>query len=231
MSEEVNLIIGNFNQLNRMDITPYVDKKQNYDYLPWSDAWMLMKEFDDTSKVSETYFKNFIVKAGNFQDFLVEEELPYKLAPNGAYVEVSVCVKGKYEKEIYPVLDYRNQDVKDPSMTQVNKALKRAFVKALAKHGLGLYIYRGEDLPEIPRIQLKDLDKIEKLIETIEEITGMNPTETIVKRCNEEILQDYPHLKEIEKIETMNIDQYGLFLKKTNDSLTKAKDRAKEEKA
>ena len=37
------------------------------------------------------------------------------------------------------------------TMTDVNKALQRAFVKACARHGLGLYIYAGEDLPEVEK--------------------------------------------------------------------------------
>lgn len=40
----------------------------------------------------------------------------------------------------------------------VNKAIQRAFVKACARHGLGLYLYQGEDLPSAEKekaVQLK----------------------------------------------------------------------------
>jgi hypothetical protein len=47
-----------------------------------------------------------------------------------------------------PVLDFRNQAIPKPNAMQVNTAMQRCLAKAIALHGLGLYIYQGEDLPE-----------------------------------------------------------------------------------
>jgi hypothetical protein len=57
--------------------------------------------------------------------------------------------------EYLPVMDYRNQSIPADKVTSfdVNKAIQRGLTKAVARHGLGLYIYAGEDLPEDERKQ------------------------------------------------------------------------------
>jgi hypothetical protein len=47
-----------------------------------------------------------------------------------------------------PVMDHRNKAIQKPNAFEVNTAMQRCLVKAIALHGLGLYIYAGEDLPE-----------------------------------------------------------------------------------
>ena len=47
-----------------------------------------------------------------------------------------------------PVMDHRNRAIANPDAFAVNTAMQRALVKAIALHGLGLYIYAGEDLPD-----------------------------------------------------------------------------------
>jgi hypothetical protein len=46
-----------------------------------------------------------------------------------------------------PVMDYKNKAIQDPDAFQVNTAMQRCLAKAIALHGLGLYIYAGEDIP------------------------------------------------------------------------------------
>ncbi len=75
-------------------------------------------------------------------------KINYRKDKAGAYVTVSVTLNGKTETETLAVMDFKNKAVTAPDSTQINKAHKRCFVKALALHGLGLYIYAGEDLPE-----------------------------------------------------------------------------------
>ena len=47
-------------------------------------------------------------------------------------------------------MDYRNKSIAVGELTSfdVNKTIQRSLTKAVARHGLGLYIYAGEDLPE-----------------------------------------------------------------------------------
>jgi len=47
-----------------------------------------------------------------------------------------------------PVLNFRNQAIKNPNAMEVNTAMQRCLAKAIALHGLGLFIFQGEDLPE-----------------------------------------------------------------------------------
>lgn len=68
-------------------------------------------------------------------------------------VSCTVTAFGKPMYMFLPVMDERNQAIKHPTSTHVNKAMMRCLVKAIAVHGLGLYIYAGEDLPEIDPIE------------------------------------------------------------------------------
>jgi hypothetical protein len=46
-----------------------------------------------------------------------------------------------------PVMNHRNQAIQNPDAFAVNTAMQRCLAKAIALHGIGLYIYAGEDLP------------------------------------------------------------------------------------
>lgn len=64
-----------------------------------------------------------------------------------------VCTVTAFDKPItmhLPVMDHRNQAIKNPDAVAVNKAMMRCLVKAIACHGLGLEVYAGEDLPSFP---------------------------------------------------------------------------------
>jgi hypothetical protein len=73
--------------------------------------------------------------------------LPYLMTDLGVFVEVSVCVKGVSLSQIHPVLDSKNRPILAPTAFDINTSIQRALVKAIALHGLGLYLYSGEDLP------------------------------------------------------------------------------------
>ena len=66
----------------------------------------------------------------------------------GAYVQVTVNVDDILRTQIHPVLDNRNQTIKEPNAFEINTSIQRCLAKAIALHGLGLYIFAGEDLPE-----------------------------------------------------------------------------------
>jgi hypothetical protein len=63
-------------------------------------------------------------------------------------VYCTVTAFGKPRTAHLPVMDYKNQPIPNPNAFQINTAMQRVLVKAIALHGLGLYIYAGEDLPE-----------------------------------------------------------------------------------
>src|SRR5580765_2686966 len=74
--------------------------------------------------------------------------LPFLKTDCGYFVEVEVTVEGVRLSQIHPVLDARNKPIEMPSAFDINTSIQRCLVKAIALHGLGLYIYAGEDLPE-----------------------------------------------------------------------------------
>jgi hypothetical protein len=73
--------------------------------------------------------------------------LPYLKTETGTFVEVAVTVQGLTLSQIHPVLDGKNRTLFEPTAFDINSSIQRCLVKAIALHGLGLYIYAGEDLP------------------------------------------------------------------------------------
>jgi hypothetical protein len=75
---------------------------------------------------------------------------PYFTDGRTCWVKTGVTLGGLEHIEMLPVMDFRNQAVTLDKITSmdVNKTIQRSLTKAIARHGLGLYIYAGEDLPE-----------------------------------------------------------------------------------
>ena len=118
--------------LSKIDCTEHAEDKNGLTYLSWAWAWGILKENFPDASFEKPYF----------------DGLPYAADTNGyAYVKVSVTVEGTEVTETMPVLDYRNKAVKNPDAFSVNSSLQRCLTKAISYHGLGHYIYAGEDLP------------------------------------------------------------------------------------
>jgi hypothetical protein len=126
-----------FNQLNKISVEGKTDEKGKFTYLSWVYAWSELKKIapDATVKVYHNELTN----------------LPYFGAGDaGVIVKVGVTVNGLEHINYLPAMNFSNKAIKESNvnMMDVNKAIQRATVKAIALHGLGLYIYAGEDLPE-----------------------------------------------------------------------------------
>lgn len=121
-----------FAELNKVDVSKHVEKKGGFSYLSWAYAVGELKKRHPTA-VWE--FKRF-------------DGLPYQKTDLGYFVEACVTVEGITHCQIHPVLDNRNKPLTTPTVFDINTSNQRALVKAIALHGLGLYIYAGEDLPE-----------------------------------------------------------------------------------
>lgn len=136
-----------FERLYQLDVSKSVEKKANLSYLSWVYALAEIKKVDENATIDIHEFP--LLTMGQHGLTVVEGiTVPYLKTEEGVMVRVSVTINGKTESEWLPVMDNRNQAMKTPSMTDINKAHKRCFAKACAHHGLGLYIYAGEDLPE-----------------------------------------------------------------------------------
>ena len=159
MSEVKN---NSFKVLNDINLKDKVKDKIGLSYLSWADAWNELKKVYPTAtwKVYNRKVKSVEVKTIKEQDGVEtvtttesENDIPYFTDGKTCYVKVGVTIEGNEEVEILPVMDNRNNSVALSmiTMTAVNKAIQRAFVKACARHGLGLYVYAGEDLPEVEK--------------------------------------------------------------------------------
>jgi hypothetical protein len=123
--------------LLKLNVNDHVEKKQNLSYLSWAWAWAEALKADPAA--------TFEVQTFNHDDYT---EVPYMAVNGTAMVWVTVTVFGKPMTCFLPVMNHRNQPIQNPDAFQVNTALMRCMVKGLALHGLGLYIYAGEDLPQ-----------------------------------------------------------------------------------
>ena len=124
--------------LLKLDVSKRIEKKNNLSYLSWAWAWAEALKADPTATFKVETFK---------RDQYTEE--PCMTLPGGtALVWVTVTMFGKPMTCQLPVMNHKNQPIPNPDAFQVNTALMRCMTKALGLHGLGLYIYAGEDLPE-----------------------------------------------------------------------------------
>lgn len=124
-----------FAELNAIDVSGKTEKKNGLTYLSWSWAWgELKKRHPDATY---TVYEN-------------PEGLFYHTDGRTCWVKTGVTVNGIEHIEYLPVMDYRNASIPRDKVTSmdVNKAIQRSLTKAIARHGIGLYIYAGEDLPE-----------------------------------------------------------------------------------
>lgn len=124
-----------FEKLSSIDVTKYVEKKQGQNYLSWANAWkMACLTCPSTSR---TIYEN-------------ADGRNYFTDGRTAWVKVGVTIDGVEHIDQLPVMDLRNKSVPVDVITSfdVNKAIQRSTVKALALHGLGINIYAGEDFEE-----------------------------------------------------------------------------------
>lgn len=128
-----------FSKLNSINVNDKTEKKNGLTYLSWAWAWGEVKKLypDATYTIYENTLPNgYIVN--------------YFTDGRTSYVKTGVTINNLEHIEELPIMDYRNKSILLENMTSfdVNKTIQRSLTKALARHGLGLYIYAGEDLPE-----------------------------------------------------------------------------------
>ena len=120
-------------ELLKINVNDHLEKKGNLSYLSWAWAWAEVLKIDPAAS------------------WVAHEwaDRPAMFLPDGsAMVKVSVTVKGDTKLCVLPIMDNRNRAIQNPDAFAINTAIMRCLTKAIAMHGLGLYIYAGEDLPE-----------------------------------------------------------------------------------
>jgi hypothetical protein len=133
-----------FEALNQINVSDKTEQKNGLTYLSWAWAWAELKKRHPLSYY--TIYEN-------------AQGWNYHTDGRTCWVKTGVTVVDKTftdaplileHIEDLPVMDYRNNSVpaEKVTSTDVNKAIQRSLTKACARHGIGLYIYAGEDLPE-----------------------------------------------------------------------------------
>lgn len=170
--KEVKKELNYFEELNKINVSDKIEKKNGLSYLSWSFAWSeIKKRYPDIT----------------FEVIKNEQGLPYRFdKATGYMVETVVTINNKSHQMWLPVMDGANKAMKDEpytysvqkkewsnqynkyvrvkdvngefahdekiveaaTMFDINSTIMRCLVKNIALHGLGLYIYAGEDLPQ-----------------------------------------------------------------------------------
>ena len=148
--------MSKFKELRVLDVSQYVEKKGQFNYLSWAHAVDILLQHDD--KATWVYHEPM-----NFADTVM--------------VFCTVNAFGKTMTAQLPVMNYKNQAIKNPDAMQVNTAMQRCLAKAIALHGIGLYIFQGEDLV--------DLDPLD-LIKNVYESQGLEGARAVYNKMDEE---------------------------------------------
>ena len=120
--------VMHYKDLRQINVSQHIEKKNGLSYLSWSWALDQLLQLDD----SATW-----------------EYLEPKRFGESMMVFCKVTAFGKSRTAQLPVMDFRNQAIPNPNAYQVNTAMQRCLAKAISLHGIGLYIYAGEDLPTL----------------------------------------------------------------------------------
>ena len=151
-----------FEVLNAINVNEHTEKKNGLTYLAWAWAWQEVK-------------KNF--PSAFYTIYENRDGLNYHTDGRTCWVKTGVTIEGLEHIEYLPVMDYRNASIPVDKVTSfdVNKAIQRSLTKAVARHGLGLYIYAGEDLPE----DEKNVVKNDVLDAALAEVKRANDVEAL----------------------------------------------------
>jgi hypothetical protein len=140
---------NNVNTMLTLNVNDHTEKKGNLTYLSWAWAWAEALKADP-----QAYYQ---VQMWGKQG----EEKCYMEINGTCMVWVTVTLFGKPMTCQLPVMDFKNKAMPNPDAFAVNTAIMRCMTKALSLHGLGLYIYAGEDLPEA------DIGAVEDIVNSI----------------------------------------------------------------
>ncbi len=121
-----------------INVNEHTEKKNGLTYLSWAWAWAEVLKIDPEATWEAVEYPQ---PDGTMAPAMY-------LGNQTAMVKTVVTIKGKARSCMLPVMDHRNKAIQSPDAFAVNTAIMRCMTKAISMHGLGLYIYAGEDLPE-----------------------------------------------------------------------------------
>ena len=185
-----------FIELNSINVNDKVEKKNGLSYLSWTWAWAEVKKIHPDA--TYTIYEN-------------NDGWNYFTDGRTGWVKTGVTVNGIEHIEYLPIMDFKNKSITLENITSfdVNKAIQRSLTKAVARHGLGLYIYAGEDLPETEQ------EPVEKI--TAEQATVLS---NLLKEkfTEEQINKTLTGGYGVKEVSELNTVQYAEILKKVKNA-------------
>ncbi|MDA2722245.1 DUF1071 domain-containing protein [Bacillus cereus] len=193
-----------FSKLAQIDCTEHVEKKGRFSYLSWAWAVKKLREVDPTATWEVKRF----------------DGVPYLKTDCGYFVEVEVTVQGLPLSQIHPILNNQNKPIAEPNSFDINTSIQRCLVKAIALHGLGLYIYAGEDLPEIqePMITAQQVGAIKLNIKKL----------ATIRKVDEDAIKGHLGIKDVAEL---TLKQAEEVLKKSTKWVKQAEKEIEEAKS
>ena len=117
-----------YTELRKINVNDYIERKNGLAYLSWSWAVDQLLQLDESASWEYAEPRTF---------------------GETMMVFCTVHAFGKSRTAQLPVMDFRNKAIHNPDAFSVNTAMQRCLAKAISLHGLGMYIYAGEDLPMV----------------------------------------------------------------------------------
>ena len=180
-----------FETLFEINVNDHVEKKNGLSYLSWPYAWAeVKKRFPDAN------YKVYETESGGI----------YFTDGKTCWVKTGVEIAGIEHIEYLPIMDYKNKSISLENVTSfdVNKSIQRSLTKALARHGLGLYLYAGEDLPEIEieKISAKDAKILQNVVKNFDEPDKLYAT--LLRKYNVQSFKELTVKQRVEILEGLN---------------------------
>lgn len=175
-----------FDELFSVNANEHTEERNGLTYLSWAWAWAeVKKRYPDTT---------YTVYERETEFGMVN----YFTDGRTCWVKTGITINGLEHIEELPVMDFKNKSIPLDQVTSmdVNKAIQRSLTKACARHGLGLYIYAGEDLPEEEAIKVKVAsEEMKKELEDLYKKAGGKDFDKWVKDCGGITSNNYPKMK------------------------------------
>ena len=212
--------MGVFEELNAINVNEKTEKKKSGNteltYLSWTWAWAEVKK-----RYPDAHY-----------EIIMHDGLPYVYDENTGYmVFTTVTIQDITHMMWLPVMDGANKAMKNKpytystkysgeksveaaTMFDVNKTIMRCLVKNLAMFGLGLYIYAGEDLPEVEAEEQKTAQEVaKKKLEKIDAVQIEELKKTLTENCiDEEFVLSLYKLKDLSEVTNQKLDNINSHL-------------------
>lgn len=182
-----------FETLNGISVSEHIEKKNGLSYVSWAWAWTEVKK---------------VYPLAQYKVYENEQGWNYFTDGRTGWVKTGVIINDLEHIEYLPIMDYNNRSIPLEKITSfdVNKTIQRSLTKALARHGLGLYVYAGEDLPEPNDGSVNDKPKSE------------NPLQNVVNAALA-VQAELNRAKKEENID-INVEKLAIYIHKKVEDIT-----------